>query len=154
MINPKFYKLAGWGMIISSFYFTWLFFLVVAVVLYNLATNRGTGGFHRPHAGRKHNQMDQDILCEYPDRRGAHNRGQICPQADGHADKGRPIQRSNMTEPKGGRTASASVLTDAILITLGAVRRFHISGSPTCYRTPLIAPNLCLLNYASPADHL
>ena len=44
MINPKFYKLAGWGMIISSFYFTWLFFLVVAVVLYNLATNRGTGG--------------------------------------------------------------------------------------------------------------
>ena len=58
MINPKFYKLAGWGMIISSFNFTWLFFFVVAVVLYNLATNWGTWDLHRLHAGRQHNQMD------------------------------------------------------------------------------------------------
>lgn len=38
VINPKFYKLAGWGLIVSSFYFTWVLFLVVAVVLYSLAT--------------------------------------------------------------------------------------------------------------------
>ena len=43
MINPKFYKLAGWGLIISSFYFTWIFFPIVAVVLYDLATTGGTG---------------------------------------------------------------------------------------------------------------
>ena len=43
MINPKFYKLAGWGLIASSFYFTWVFFLIVAVVLYNLVTNGGSG---------------------------------------------------------------------------------------------------------------
>ena len=43
MINPKFYKLAGWGMIISSFYFTWPLFPIVAVVLYNLVTNGGSG---------------------------------------------------------------------------------------------------------------
>ena len=43
MINPKFYKLAGWGMIISSFYFTWPFFLIGAVMLYNLVTNGGSG---------------------------------------------------------------------------------------------------------------
>ena len=43
MINPKFYKLAGWGMIVSSFNFTWLFFFVVAVVLYNLATTGEPG---------------------------------------------------------------------------------------------------------------
>ncbi len=41
MINPKFYKLAGWGMIISSFYFTWWPFFVVAVILHNLVTNGG-----------------------------------------------------------------------------------------------------------------
>ena len=43
MINPKFYKLAGWGMIISSFYFTWPFFVIGAVVLHNLVTNGGSG---------------------------------------------------------------------------------------------------------------
>ena len=48
MINPKFYKLAGWGMIISSFNFTWLFFFVVAVVLYNLATTLGNLGSTPP----------------------------------------------------------------------------------------------------------
>ena len=43
MINPKFYKLAGWGMIISSFYFTWAFFPIGAVVLHNLVTDGGSG---------------------------------------------------------------------------------------------------------------
>ena len=43
MINPKFYKLAGWGLIVSSFYFTWLLFPIVAVILHNLVTNGGFG---------------------------------------------------------------------------------------------------------------
>ena len=45
MVNPKFYKLAGWGLIMSSFYFTWKFFFIGAFVLHDLATNRGSGIF-------------------------------------------------------------------------------------------------------------
>ena len=43
MINPKFYKLAGWGLIVSSFYFTWKLFFIGAFVLLNLVTDGGSG---------------------------------------------------------------------------------------------------------------
>ena len=58
MTNPKFYRLAGWGMIISSFYFTWWLFLAAGVVLYNLVTN---GGFLTASTTIVHREITSEL---------------------------------------------------------------------------------------------
>ena len=39
MINSKYYKLAGWGLVASSLYFLWELFMLVGLILFNLVTN-------------------------------------------------------------------------------------------------------------------